>query len=230
MSLKCEKLANRIQEIQQFVAVRIEQGEIFKTVYQELVKIADSLRQGKLTIQIVSQNPVSAQALQKFFSTYNSLLKSYDFQTIPLLKEPEQAELQPTAALILQASASTTELQQTCYELSTNQRVVIGRDRSDCQICLPDKFTLVSRRHAEIRFLLNSHEDNTLPSWEICDLKSTNGIYINGQRLQERQILQLGDRIVLGYKGPTEQSPEFVFEYHSNSDSNNSSEEGVAVI
>lgn len=219
MSLKSEKLANRIQEIQQFVTARIAQNDTFQAVFQELAKIADSLRQGKLTVQIVSRDSTPAQALQNFLNDCKPLLESYHFQTIPLPEELEQAEPQPTAALILQASsASTTGLQQTRYQLPANQRVVIGRDVSQCQICLPNQYGRVSGRHAEIRSLLNSDTNNTEPYWQICDLNSRNGIYINGQQLQERQVLQLGDRITLGYNEPIEKSPEFIFEYQSDND------------
>ncbi len=224
MSLKSDKLANRLQEIQQFVVARTAQNETFQIVEQELVKIADSLRQGKLTIQIVSRNPVPAQALQNFLSSYKPLPEFYHFQTMLLLGEPEQAAPEPAAALILQASSgSTTGLQQTRYELPINHRVVIGRDDSQCQICLPDQYAWVSGRHAEIQSVLNSEVDSSRPNWQICNLNSTNGTYLNGQRLEDRQTVQSGDRITLGYENPTEKSPEFIFECQSQLDSDVSS-------
>jgi RsiW-degrading membrane proteinase PrsW (M82 family) len=44
-------------------------------------------------------------------------------------------------------------------------------------------------------------------TWQVCDLNSANGTFVNGQRLQDCQVLQVGDRVVLGQNGP-----EFVFE------------------
>ncbi|MBW4490638.1 MAG: FHA domain-containing protein [Trichocoleus desertorum ATA4-8-CV12] len=220
MSLKSDKLANRLQEIQQFVAVRTGQNATLQVVEQELVKIADSLKQGKLTVQIVSHNPVPAQALQNFLSSYNPLPEFYNFQRMLLPREPEPAASEPAAALILQiSSASTPGLQQTRYELSINHRVLIGRDDSQCQICLPNQYAWVSGRHAEIQSVLNSEVDSSNPNWQICNLNSTNGTYLNGQRLQECQALQSGDRITLGYENPTEKSPEFIFECQSHLDS-----------
>lgn len=91
------------------------------------------------------------------------------------------------------------------YTLSDEQEMVIGRDPS-CQIILePHQYTIVSRRHAVIRQLHSLR--NGLAHWEICDLSSANGTYINGQYLKGCQKLQPGDRIELGQGGP-----QFIFE------------------
>jgi len=96
------------------------------------------------------------------------------------------------------------------YVLSEYQEITIGRDPS-CQIALdPNYFVIVSRRHAAIRPL--QPLGNGLPYWEICDLNSANGTYINGQYLQGCQQLQTGDRIELGKNGPL-----FIFEGQFNS-------------
>ena len=64
---------------------------------------------------------------------------------------------------------------------------VIGRSR-DCDVVLQDQN--VSRHHAEIR-----------PSgakWMVKDLGSTNGVKVNGRRIQGPQSLRPGDTIELG--------------------------------
>ena len=68
----------------------------------------------------------------------------------------------------------------------TKRTVVLGRSR-DCDITIDDPN--VSRRHAEIR-----QEDG---GYWIVDLGSTNGIEVNGQRV-EQAPLGHEDRIVLG--------------------------------
>jgi Protein of unknown function (DUF3662)/FHA domain len=73
----------------------------------------------------------------------------------------------------------------TRHELS-DERVVLGRSR-ECDITLDDRN--VSRRHAEIR-----REDG---AYWIIDLNSTNGIEVNGERV-ERVRLKHADTIVLG--------------------------------
>lgn len=62
---------------------------------------------------------------------------------------------------------------------------------------------MVSRRHAAVRPLTHGNWTR----WQICDLNSANGTYINGQKLEGCQTLETGDRISLGIDGP-----EFIFE------------------
>ena len=69
---------------------------------------------------------------------------------------------------------------------------VIGRSR-DCEIVLSDQN--VSRRHAEIR--------PSGGSWIVRDLGSTNGVKVNGRRIQGPQSLKRGDTIELGTSSVT---------------------------
>jgi FhaA, N-terminal domain/FHA domain len=68
----------------------------------------------------------------------------------------------------------------------SGSRVVIGRSR-EADIVLQDPN--VSRRHAELR-----REDG---GWQIVDLGSTNGIKVNGRRV-DNQPLRPGDQITIG--------------------------------
>ncbi len=103
------------------------------------------------------------------------------------------------------STGGTAEPLLSPYGLSEYQEMVIGRDPM-CQIALePNQYLTVSRRHAIIRPL---HPlGNGFPHWEICDLNSANGTYINGQYLRGPHKLQTGDYIQLGEGGPL-----FIFE------------------
>jgi hypothetical protein len=68
----------------------------------------------------------------------------------------------------------------------SGNRVVLGRSR-EADIVLQDPN--VSRRHAELR-----REDG---GWQIVDLGSTNGIKVNGRRV-DNQPLRPGDQITIG--------------------------------
>ena len=68
----------------------------------------------------------------------------------------------------------------------SGSRVVIGRSR-DCDVTLDDPN--VSRRHAELR-----REGG---AWVVADLGSTNGVKVNGRRVNDHP-LSPGDEIVLG--------------------------------
>jgi pSer/pThr/pTyr-binding forkhead associated (FHA) protein len=61
---------------------------------------------------------------------------------------------------------------------------VIGRE-SDCHLAVPDP--TVSKRHAELRL-----EDG---QWSIEDLRTRNGTWVNGQRIQGRTPLSHNDEI-----------------------------------
>jgi Protein of unknown function (DUF3662)/FHA domain len=68
----------------------------------------------------------------------------------------------------------------------SGSRVLVGRSR-DCDVMLDDPN--VSRRHAELR------RENG--QWVVADLASTNGVKVNGRRVQEAP-LSPGDEITLG--------------------------------
>ncbi|QZZ18847.1 PrsW family intramembrane metalloprotease [Leptothermofonsia sichuanensis E412] len=94
------------------------------------------------------------------------------------------------------------------YPLSVTESVSLGRDPR-CQIVLdPLIYRSVSRRHAEVSPILSfSNAAGGDRFWQVCDLGSANGTYVNGQRLKGCQVLQPGDCIMLGQDGP-----RFVFE------------------
>ena len=68
----------------------------------------------------------------------------------------------------------------------SGDRVVIGRSR-DCDVVVSDPN--VSRRHAELR-----RDEN---GWHAVDLGSTNGVKVNGKRI-DQVPLRDGDRITIG--------------------------------
>ena len=95
---------------------------------------------------------------------------------------------------------------RSAYPLIPYQTVSIGRDPL-CELSIDAvRYTTVSRRHAEVRPVTTVDEDMGA-RWWLCDLNSSNGTFINGQKLVGCQVLQPGDRIVLGQQGP-----EYLFE------------------
>lgn len=97
---------------------------------------------------------------------------------------------------------------QLYHRLSPTEPIVLGRDFR-CHIVLdPTLYRSVSRRHAEVSPVLGIEMPSGARFWQVCDLDSSNGTYLNGVRLLGCRVLQAGDRISLGQNGP-----EFVFEY-----------------
>ena len=74
----------------------------------------------------------------------------------------------------------------TTYDLPAND-VVIGRDAS-CYVVLDDG--KVSGKHVKFSY---SGQD-----WSVMDLGSTNGTYVNGQRISGQVLLSNGDTVKIG--------------------------------
>jgi len=71
-------------------------------------------------------------------------------------------------------------------QVLSERRVVLGRSK-ECEVQVPD--SNVSRRHAEVR------QEGS--SWWVVDLDSTNGLEVNGKRVQRAKLTD-GDTITLG--------------------------------
>lgn len=71
------------------------------------------------------------------------------------------------------------------YELERREMVIGRGDGADIRVDNP----LVSRTHATVSFERGA--------WRVTDLKSPNGLYVNGEQVQGK-ALQVGDRIELG--------------------------------
>jgi RsiW-degrading membrane proteinase PrsW (M82 family) len=93
------------------------------------------------------------------------------------------------------------------FQLPSDREIFIGREPT-CQLVLDISYSSVSRRHASIRPLMPPPPAGIAIAWEICDLNSANGTFVNGQKLMGCRQLQHGDRVMFGNNGP-----EFAFEY-----------------
>jgi RsiW-degrading membrane proteinase PrsW (M82 family) len=111
-----------------------------------------------------------------------------------------------SAGIVKQLSTGEAKTQPLSpYILVKEETIFLGRDPS-CQLVLdPLLYNGVSRRHLVIRPIAGTNH------WEIHDLDSANGTYLNDKRLSRPLILQPGDRFKLGQNGP-----EFIFELPPN--------------
>ena len=93
------------------------------------------------------------------------------------------------------------------YPLSETHEILLGRT-SACDVVVDAKrYGGVSRRHAVVQPC--GVGPGGQPTWQICDLSSINGTYVNGHKIQGCHVLHGGDRISLSQTGP-----QFVFESH----------------
>ncbi|NJM64312.1 MAG: PrsW family intramembrane metalloprotease [Acaryochloris sp. RU_4_1] len=117
---------------------------------------------------------------------------------------------QPKGLLRLLSAQPSADASQSCYSLSVTAETALGRT-ADCQVIIDSNlYGGVSRRHAVIRPLSGALTPQGTPLWQICDLNSANGTYVNGQRIQGCQTLNVGDRIMLSHNGP-----QFLFEHRA---------------
>lgn len=231
MSPKTDKPIQDIQNIQQFIADRGQQDPNFAAVARKLGSLTNKLKSGKLLFQIVSQSSPLAYAVAKLTGQSPTLPALYQFQTANLPEEYQQTEipihqggyqrteLAVPEPVILQFTDSRRQ-EPISHPLPNQGKLRIGR-RPDCQIQIPNEYSFASGHHAEIIPIANSEQGNASKTWQICDT-SSNGTYINGERIQGCHTLQPDDRIVLGYPEPTDRSPELIFKFDYNVAANQS--------
>ena len=203
MSSKTDKLAQKLQEFQRFVTVRSDRDTVYLAVEREVEKMSAWLKSGKINVQIYSRFPVLAQGLQNLLNSEQNLRDLYDCSCLNLPIQPQVSVANSPAAIILNSSFVGMQKR---YAISSREKIVIGR-RLDCQIKVPDELSKISGHHVEIE----PYGKGSL-SWQICDLNSANGTYINGEKLNGCRILQAGDKISLAYPFQDNNGIEFVFE------------------
>ncbi len=207
---KSDKLMQRLKVSQKFAADRISQDTAYSEILTTLNYLEGTLKSGKLPVQIVSQDKILAQTLQALLKDHLPLKETYQF-TIGVLPELSDSGMPPTSPNLTLTTIVAGDEQHTCYELSLLESQMIGRHPS-CQIRLPNDLTLVSGHHAELKPTSDTNRDAGYTQWQLCDRNSTNGTYVNGDRLQGCQILQNSDRISLGSPSLTEKSAMLTFE------------------
>jgi RsiW-degrading membrane proteinase PrsW (M82 family) len=108
----------------------------------------------------------------------------------------------PAFAFLRQVSFRGKTESSAVYPLVAQQTLLIGRDPR-CQVVLDsESYGGVSRQHAKI-----CPASESASGWQVCDLTSANGTYVNGQRIHGCWNLRQGDRITLAQDGP-----QFLFE------------------
>jgi hypothetical protein len=213
------------QEIRKFAHTRINLSPVYKEIIQELDVISLYINTNKLTIQIFSQSPPLSQGIYNFLSSNQSLQQFYQatISEFPKISSASATNLLPT--LILKSNPASGQ-QETKYELTPNQQILIGRDYQrlsqdvggqNAQLLTLSGYSKISSVHAKIQDV-NNPSSNSL-QWQICDgyahplgyRNSTNGTYVNGDRITGCRTLNPGDRITLAYPSPHEKGVEFIF-------------------
>jgi len=71
-----------------------------------------------------------------------------------------------------------------------HERHALGRDATQCDLAIPERFERTSRKHALLSRVLNDVY--------IDDVGSSKGTFVDGQKVTTRQQLRAGQHITLG--------------------------------
>jgi pSer/pThr/pTyr-binding forkhead associated (FHA) protein len=217
MASSIDSLDRQFKSINQFVAAKSSQYKGLADVQRELADIDALFNARQLSLQIFSQFPLLADGLNNFFNIHQGL-RQYYISKISELPDPvKNTSTNRPPTLSLKANSSIDRSAK-IYNLSSTQVIRIGRDlqhQNDprlLHVSLPT-YQKLSSRHAEIQPV--DCTTSASKTWQICDLNSTNGTYINGQKIKGCRTLQSGDTITLAYPHASEKAPEFIFEGES---------------
>jgi hypothetical protein len=167
-------------ELQEYLAEHARrEGYVLLTPPNVLMETDDDLSMGEFGIatrMVQGERPTQAPSVPQHVEPGATMI--YRPRT-PLSPDGPPADVALAQEIVtLTVSGKRREL--------TSRRVVIGRSK-DCDVQLADPNA--SRRHAELR--------NEGGYWIVTDLGSTNGVKVNGRRVEEA-VLQPGDELALG--------------------------------
>lgn len=97
--------------------------------------------------------------------------------------------------LIKHKSGSKVNQHET-FLFDKHEELTFGRDESNDVHFDPEKDSMVSRHHCKIR------KGSSPLDFYVEDLDSLNGLYVNGEKVEGKQPISVGDSIQLGQKGP----------------------------
>ncbi|WP_036484373.1 FHA domain-containing protein [Myxosarcina sp. GI1] len=207
MPPKADKLKQTIENLQLFLARRTDDREDLADIERKLVQFKKVLDIQKLTVQIVSDEPLLAQALFDLINSKKELKEVLQLKFDPIPKPVVKVTPKQFASIQLrQFQQNSTGVQQ-YFELSSDKEKLIGRSH-ECDIAIaPNLYQGVSWNHAAIEPVVNGEATQ----WQICDRGSTNGTFVNGRKITECQLLQSKDIVTLASPRFSEGIAELVF-------------------
>lgn len=214
MGAKANKLQQAFENLQLFLQRSdcISTTEQHTNRFQEIITKTESLQSNlnekKLICQIVSQKQSLAQACFDLINNEPLLKEFYHLKLAPL-PSSQNLELTKSASLQLkQNHVQETECDRS-YQLCSDRQNIIGR-APESEIALNSNlYQGVSWHHAIIQSIETS---TTQVQWQICDRKSTNGTFVNGEPVSECRVLQPNDVITLAYPKTRTKIATFIFD------------------
>ena len=194
MPPKAEKLSQTIESLQLFLSRKADEREDLAEISRQLAQYNKTLKQKKLTVQIVSQEPALAQAAFDLIDGEKELKRFFQLKFDRIPPTPKQTAPKQCASIKLRQHLNNGTGLQQYKELDTNREYAIGRS-PEADITINSKlYQGVSWNHAAIVQMTDGGQGT---QWQICDRGSTNGTFLNGQQVKDGQLLNSGDTITL---------------------------------
>lgn len=235
MPHKLENLIQCLNATQQFTSARVDREPIFGDVSHKLEAISESLNSRRLGIQIFGRFPLLAQGFYHSLGQSQAIQQAYQLEISEFPTISQSPQQRSATKLILTANAETGQ-KENRYELLPNQSILIGRDfqilskdlrSQNAQIIALSSYSRVSSVHAQIQAVANPGASVT--RWQICDF-STNGTYVNGQKIKGCQALNSGDKITLAHSTASSKAPELVFESATSANENGEVQQSMGEV
>jgi pSer/pThr/pTyr-binding forkhead associated (FHA) protein len=210
MKSPSEQLSSHLQTVQRFLIDRLDREPAYANIINKVTQLESALNRDRFLVKIACDKQwlKLAQALQELLTNQSSLgqVSQVQIETIPNEPITNYAD----ANLIVESTAARQN--SIHYKLNPAHKWTIGRN-PQAKIPISENLKQVSGFHAQIKPLEQIDGVNNYPGWQICDLNSKNGTYVNDKRISGCYPLQSGDRICLGSPKNITLSINLVFEY-----------------
>ncbi|WP_019504217.1 FHA domain-containing protein [Pleurocapsa sp. PCC 7319] len=207
MPPKADKLSQTIESLQLFVTRKAQEREDLADISRQLAQLNKTLSHKKLTLQIVSDKLQLAQAVFDLINNQRELKRFFQLKFDELPDIPEPNAPQESVSLKLRQNLNNATGLQQYVELSPHRKYLIGRSPKADIAINPQLYQGVSWQHAAVRSLVAAGKTQ----WHIDDCQSTNGTFVNGERVQDSQALSSGDVITLACPRAGINVAEFLF-------------------
>lgn len=194
MPPKADKLTQNLQSLQLFLQRKVENYPELEPIILQLKNLEELLATKKLTLQIVSETETLAQALFDFLSERAEFSAAYQIKLDALPDLPRPVIPTINGTLTLKCSLeNTTEIERS-YTLPLEGKVSLGRNPQAEIVLDNSSYRGISWQHASLSADRNETGEII---WRLEDANSTNGTFVNHQRVLSPRVLTPGDEITL---------------------------------
>ena len=192
MPPKADKLQQNIDTLKSFLLQKAGNYPELLKIVEQIKALEKNLQSKKLTLQIVGNQEHLTQAIFDLIIEKKELADAYQikYDAIPEIPTESTQEIQNN--LVLETIISDSREQIETYQLDSTNTYLIGRCPDNQIVFNGEKYQGVSWQHAEIKLVTTNEKEE---KWQITDLNSSNGTFINGKNLTGSYYLHHQDKI-----------------------------------